>query len=345
VLREGTVVTDEDLRRIARRAAAPAVALAAAVFCVALLAWLSPGRAALWSVAVACSIGGAGTLGQALWQQTAALPLLTGAIASLAWAHRRWPAVLTPACLVALVLARPPELALAVALSALWLFRARDLTPRALLLAGTLAVAAALPFVAWNIRYFGSPLPTGQWDKNELGAAFQVPLAVLGLLVSPGRGALWFAPVLVAALALGGLDAWRRRLAPDHLVVLGVLAQVLLVASFTKWWGGYISFGPRLLALPLWAGVAWLARTSRERSRGAQRVVHVALCVSAIVGVLGGALFDPAKWQHTEDPSRLWQIVDSPLPALFRPAATAFVDTLSQGPFVYCKDGLALAPP
>jgi hypothetical protein len=344
-LPEGAVVTDTEMQRIARHAAAATLALATAVLFLGMLRSLSPRSAALWSMAVVCSVAGAGTLGQALWQQTVALPPLAAALASLAWFEKRWPLLLTPACLAVLLLTRPPEAALVLALGVLWVLRARALRLRDAAVAIVLAVAAALPQVLWSLRYFGSPLPTGQWEKNALGAAAEMPVALLGLLVSPGRGALWFAPVLVAALAVGVVAVRRRGFRVVDVLLAGVLAQLLLVSCFGMWWGGYTSFGPRLLALPLWASVAWLAENREELSRRASSWVGAALALTAIVGLAGGLLFDPAKWQHTNDARKLWQIVDSPLPALFRTPDTAFVDTFERGPFVYCERGLALGPP
>ena len=341
-LEPGAVVDHDDLMRLARRASATTLALSALLFCIALLRWVPPGAALLWTLGTVASIAGAGTLGQALWQQTAALPFLAAALASLAWADRTWPLLLTPACLALLVATRPPEIALVLPLAALWVLRARA---RASLpfVAGALALAglSVLPILAWNLRSFGSLLPVGQLQRNPLSGPGGFVVALLGLLVSPGRGALWFAPILVAVLVLAVVRWARRRWTSRDLLAVAVFAELIFVASFTMWWGGWVSFGPRLLDFALWVGVAWLASARAELPILSRRVAYGAFAVSAAVGLAGGALFDPAKW-HSQDPRSLWQVVDSPLPALLRRPDSTFVDVTAPGPFAYCIGRSAL---
>jgi hypothetical protein len=345
-LPRGSIVAVADLLRYARRASACTVGLAAALLCGGLLRWLSPARAILWSLAAAFSIAGVGTFGQALWQQTAALPWLAAALASLSWRDHRWSLVLTPACLTALVLVRPPEVILVTGLAALWISSAvRQLDARLLALATILALVAALPFVAWNLRNFDSVLPTAQAARNTLMPVPQIGVAFLSLLVSPGRGALWFAPVLVFAVAIGLVRIARTRTVDaSDLLPLALLGQIAFVSCFDMWWGGILSFGPRILGLSIWVAVAWLAESRPRLPRAASRILRPALAMTALVGLAGGALFDPAKWHPTIDTRRLWQVIDSPLPALFRDADSGFTDDLLEPQsFAYCTRGFALA--
>lgn len=113
------------------------------------------------------------------------------------------------------------------------------------------------PFAAWigvvalyNSTRFGSVLETGYGaEAGEFSNPLGVGLA--GLLVSPGRGLLWFAPPV--ALALVGWAAFLRRRGPAAWTSTAMaLGLVLVAAKFYQWHGGG-SWGPRLLVpvLPL----------------------------------------------------------------------------------------------
>ncbi len=68
---------------------------------------------------------------------------------------------------------------------------------------------------------------------------------LVGLLVSPGRGVLFYAPVLV--LALMGLVRFAQRHAWEALLLYGMVPFfVLLNSAYSVWWGGW-SWGPRYM--------------------------------------------------------------------------------------------------
>ncbi|AFC98967.1 hypothetical protein Mtc_0196 [Methanocella conradii HZ254] len=106
----------------------------------------------------------------------------------------------------------------------------------------------ALPFLAYNLYYFGSPI--GGFNRmSSMLSLGGMPMGVLGLLVSPSRGILIFTPIILLAvpgyLKIRTIADWRlRRLL--YLSGLAILAEVLLYGSFSDWHGGGC-FGPRYL--------------------------------------------------------------------------------------------------
>ena len=132
------------------------------------------------------------------------------------------------------------------------------LSPRHLLFTLIGALAGVLPLLLWNLLAFGHPFEQGYGPK-PFGA--DIVLGLYGLLLSPSRGLLVYAPYLAFALASLAL-AWRRpglvasRLRGLSLVWLATLA---LYATYAEWWGGRV-FGPRFLddlAPVLFAALAW----------------------------------------------------------------------------------------
>lgn len=155
------------------------------------------------------------------------------------------------------------------------------------------ALAWGVPFAGWagavaayNFQRFGSVFETGY--GAEAGQFSQPLLAGLaGLLVSPGRGLLWFAPPVVLAV-WGWRGFLNRGKAMAWLALAMAAALLLLAAKFYQWHGGGV-WGPRLLVpvLPLLllpaAEVFHRAAAGSARHRWA-----AAACLAA--GVFGVAL-------------------------------------------------------
>jgi hypothetical protein len=223
----------------------------------------------------------------------------------------------TPALLLVAVLTRPTIAPLALGLGIAWTLDARGL--RVWLAAAGLALVVASPWLVWNVLHLGTPWPSGQWHSNarqvehvfDLSAP-HLGYALSGLLVSPGRGLLWYAPVVL----LGVVTALRH---PDRLVrvvAFAVIAQVALIAMFFRWYGGF-AFGPRLLAETVWLG-AWLALACARHRRV---LFGVAIAVTVFVGQLGLWRFRSSQWETRRmpdiDENALWDFVDSPIAAAF----------------------------
>ena len=158
---------------------------------------------------------------------------------------------------------------------------------------------AALTVALYDLARFHDVLQTG-YGGQASPAAFTTPLAVglYGLLVSSGKGVLWFAPAL--ALAPWGVADMRRRRAhapaarapaaagAARALALAWLAGLAQYATFQHW-AGDGSWGPRYLVPllpPAFLAVAFaLDGASRARRRVAWALGALGLAVQ--LGGLG----------------------------------------------------------
>lgn len=96
----------------------------------------------------------------------------------------------------------------------------------------------------YNILRFGNPLTLGY----AAGTTFTTPLltGLFGLLLSPGKGLLWFSPLLILLFWAFG-DFWKVK-PREAACIAGIFAvNLLLYGSYTAW-GGDGGWGPRYLA-------------------------------------------------------------------------------------------------
>jgi hypothetical protein len=102
---------------------------------------------------------------------------------------------------------------------------------------GTLVVIAL-----YNWYRFGSII-----DFGYPGETWSTPLleGVYGLLLSPGKGVFWYAPILVPSV-LGMFKLYPRWRAEILLLTTFFLSYLLFHAGFWIWWGGDC-WGPRYL--------------------------------------------------------------------------------------------------
>ena len=165
--------------------------------------------------------------------------------------------------------------------------------------AGVFALGVCLPLAViavYDVARFGDPFETGYADEV---ARWTTPFfeGLFGLLVSPGKGLLWFAPIVLLSLAAGPRFA-RRFPLESGFVAASLLALLLLYARWYMWEGGWC-WGPRflvpvipLLVLPVGA---WLASGSRSV---VQRTAF-AIVIAASVGVQVSGLFvDPIDFHN-----------------------------------------------
>ena len=152
-----------------------------------------------------------------------------------------------------------------------------------------LPVLAALAVTGWyNWLRFGNLLTTGYLPEERFSAPFFEGL--YGLILSPGRGLLWYSPLLFAALA--AWPAFFKRHRPEALLAAAVVvANLLFYAPWYLWWGGH-AWGPRFLVtiLPL----ATLPLAEALEAAGRRRWVAVGVAalaaLSAAVQILGVAV-------------------------------------------------------
>lgn len=252
------------------------------------------------------------------------LGLTAGALAALegaGGARRAW--VVSGIALGATFLVKPVALVVAPA------FLAYAATCKARRMSALTQVAgplgaALLAVAAYNWTRFGSPLDTGYrtaaWNVSPwVGAS--------GLLVSPGKGLLWYCPPLV--LALAGL-ASRRRRQPQAWIFLEAIALLYLaVHSVYNHWHGGGCWGPRLilpvvpfLVLPV---ADWLDHPPRLTGAG---WVLAALLAAGVLVQLPAVLVHPGRalealYERSASPAEytfrlLYRPADSPLVGQWR---------------------------
>ncbi len=168
--------------------------------------------------------------------------------------------------------------------------RERRLARAAALLLPLGATLAALGL--YNAARFGSPLETGYSKGDRYAFRDTHPphtLASLveglyGLLVSPGKGLLEYAPPLLLA-PLGIAAGWARR-RPEILLLLALFLFDLVAHAnvLIRWLGGW-SWGPRFLVPALPLALLLLAPLLRVGRRYG-RVLPVALATLVVAGVL-----------------------------------------------------------
>ena len=311
----------------ARAAALLFTALAGAFLFLAARRWLAPWPAALLALAWGLGTPAWSLASQALWQHPADLLFLSmgayllvrrsaGVGAGVGAGSRSGsgsgssPALLAPrdAALAGLALGlaatcRPQSALFTVAAAAVLLFT--DRRAALALVAGALPPALAL--AAFNGWYLGAPLRFGQVEISaaialaKTGVAdpwpFRLHESLPGLLVSPSRGLLAFAPFLAFSFAGLWLAFRRPAFHPLRPLAAAVAAALLLEAGWYDWWGGW-SYGWRrlgdlgpalaLLLIPL---AGWLA------ARRWRRVLLGALVAWAVLlqGV-GAFTYDLTGW-------------------------------------------------
>jgi hypothetical protein len=139
-----------------------------------------------------------------------------------------------------------------------------------------------------NWVYQGSPLHFGYTLSPDLPFWSPIGHGLFGLTLGPGRGLLFFAPLVVPAVF-----AWRRLTSAARILTFGMPCVLALVIARWFVWNGGSCWGPRyfLAALPVLAAPAVLA--PRALRRGAV-MVGAALNLSGVL-VAPGAFITYAE--------------------------------------------------
>ena len=116
-------------------------------------------------------------------------------------------------------------------------------------------------FGVYNYVRFGNALSFGQPWSFRVGA---IPAGVLGLLISPGRGLLWYCPPVV--LSVVGLRSAIRSKPLEALTPVALFLGFLVLHSFWTVWTGGWSWGPRFL-LPALPGLLALTGMLEKKLR------------------------------------------------------------------------------
>lgn len=168
-------------------------------------------------------------------------------------------------------------------------------------------VLTLLALAGYNVVRFGAPWQTGY--QFGIGESFTADFGIglYGLLASPARGILFYAPILLASVA--GWPAFRRRHPAEAWLCLGIVAALIgLTAKWWQWWGGN-SWGPRLL-LPLLPAAILPGLPILAWAQGLKRMALVGLIVASVGVQLLGALIDYNAYEFElarrfpDDPTR-----------------------------------------
>ena len=251
---------------------------------------------------------------QALWQHpTSTFCLSLGAWFLLRSPERPRAAAWCGAAFAMAVLCRPATAVVVVCAGAylVWVDRRRCAA----------YVLGGLPFLviltAYNASYFGSPLTFGQSVVSQSLALRDTGSANLwqsswweslpGLLISPGRGLIWFSPVLLFGF-LSAVAVWREpRYVPLIPLQGAVLLMILLAGKWFDWWGGSTwGYRPIVDTTPFLA-LLLLPIIERLVANRRTRVLFGALLIwSAGVQFVGAYSYSLVGWTD------LWREHDNP---------------------------------
>ncbi len=308
--------------------AATIVALSVALIYLTATRLSSPGMAALIAIAYAFGTSSLSVSAQSLWQHGPAQLALSAALYCLVRAREEpgW-AGIAGFPLALEVITRPPDALIAGPLAVYVLvYYRRELWK---------LIVAALPpllFQLWyNAKYFGDPLRLQFFREPSAAAGQLAPAAALwdnpfgkglaAVLLSPGRGLLFYSPILIFSLVALCL-AWRR--GGDGLLRALGIGCVLTVAMVSKWhsWEGGFSYGPRLLAdlspglaLALYPLQDWLI------SGAVVRIAFATLLTWSVTAHSIGAFFGDhgwTLWAVRDEQHRFWLATDNPVVDAFR---------------------------
>lgn len=190
-------------------------------------------------------------------------PLLTFLIAATVYlVLRRDNRSTIPAALA--VLAKPPAVLVGPIFTAYLLLKRRPFWPSLLPSIGS--GVGLLLYGAYNFYRFGNPLIFGHHYPFDVK---MLPQGIVGLLVSPGFGLLWYCPCVALAI-VGFMKAPRL----EALMLAAVFAVFLVLPAFFSFWGGGWAWGPRYL-LPALPGL--LALTSLLEGRWRKALIGLAI--------------------------------------------------------------------
>jgi hypothetical protein len=175
-------------------------------------------------------------------------------------------------------------------------------------------------FVTYSWRHFHQSLPS-YFAAGRIGFSLG-PSALLGNLLSPGRGVLVYVPLVVAIGVL--LFRYRRTSRCRALLALSVsliCGHMIVLSGFEHWWGGHC-FGARLTAslvpwiviLEIIAIDAFCGSFAEQRSRVTNAVflaiVGVLSILSVAINSVGAFSREASTWNVNPDidltPERLW---------------------------------------
>jgi hypothetical protein len=158
-------------------------------------------------------------------------------------------------------------------------------------------------FFGFNWLRFGSLFSLARYSMATAPTLGSPLAGLLGLTISPGKGALWFSPPLVLAI-LGGRRLFAR--APALAATIAAVSIIhLLVIIHLAFFGGDWCWGPRYLIplMPLWALALPFGVLSRDK---VQRLVMPLAAAGLLVQLLGISLDQHRFFYERDIPPSFW---------------------------------------
>jgi hypothetical protein len=178
------------------------------------------------------------------------LALLTAAAICAALSESPRQVAYAGLCSTLAVLAKPTGIVVGPIIAVYLLAKSRSWKLSVIPALGSFAGLAL--YCVYNYKRFGHPLTFGQpWSF----AIATVPGGLAGLLLSPGRGLLWYCPPII--LSVVAFRKARSLNSSTALLTVVVFAGFLSLHSLWSFWSGGWSWGPRFL-LPAIPGLAAL---------------------------------------------------------------------------------------
>ncbi|AFC98964.1 putative membrane protein, required for N-linked glycosylation [Methanocella conradii HZ254] len=188
------------------------------------------------------------------------------------------------------------------------------------------AAAVSLPFLAYNLYYFGGMFGAYSGFGYAFGAG-DVSTRLAGLLVSPSRGLLIYTPAVL--LAIPGYSLVKNLKPPAlrnvfYVYGFSVVATMLIYSLYECWWGGGC-YGPRFFTdmMPIMAifvtfSIDWALKLKGSGRMMALAAIAVLIVASIAVQAIGAYLYPVYgfQWGHgqtitVEDQSKLWDWSDT----------------------------------
>jgi hypothetical protein len=314
ILREWNIGYDDVRARLMivameRLSAAALVALSAALLYLVLNRLAPPAWALGLTLTYALATNTWVVSSQGLWSHTLselALVILSGVLLVPEPSRR---AMVVAGVTAAVAVANRPQLLPFALLAAFFVWRHQR---RYLVAFLAVPVVAAALLAAYNLTLFRG-LAGGYFGFGH----FSTPLlaGVAGLLLSPNRGLLIFAPLTIFAF-YGAVRVWRgdRPLWLRYLAV-GLGIHLVLYGKFDNWWAGY-AYGPRYMTdvLPVLTLLLVPGLASSWRHR-AVRLTAAVMMVYGVAVQCVGVYCDDDDWNRRPvsidvRPERVWDWSD-----------------------------------
>jgi hypothetical protein len=151
----------------------------------------------------------------------------------------------------------------------------------AMLTAFGASVLVSLALIGWYNAYRTGSVTN--FDDTYPLSVLSAPISAIGLYLSPGKGLLFYSPLVIVGLA-GMRDLWREDRLLAQVILAGVLANTVVIAIKLGW--SDETWGPRYMVPSVWLlllPIAWWPRgRRRRRALFATASLAVAVQVSSV---------------------------------------------------------------